>query len=169
MYNSTLIPHPEWGINPSLKSSSLFPAAFFSMEMANTELFSRMVSMEIWREEKLRVPYGNIRRGRLSDRQADAVIKAKERLQERGIYIDDTPALNPTTVKARLIKMINEYGIKEAYIDYIQLVTDDDRAKKTRAQQISDWYTELKNMAKLLGIPITILSQVDRQTKSSLR
>jgi replicative DNA helicase len=165
MFNSTLLLNDGYGVDPSIKNPSVFPAGFLSMEMKNTEVFARLVSMEIKRLFNKRVPYSRISRGRLEEWQADLVIKAKDSLAKRGIYIDDTPALNTMMVKSKIMKMINDYGVKEVYIDYIQLISDDSQKNKNRAQQISDWYTEFKNMAKLFDIPITILSQVDRLTE----
>jgi replicative DNA helicase len=164
MYNSALIKNPEYGKSPNEKWS-LYPSAFMSMEMRNTEVFSRLVSMEIKRVFKRNVSYSAISKGKLSEEDADLVIKAVRQLAQRGIYIDDSPALTTSIIKAKVMKMINEYGIKQVFIDYVQLVTEDRQTKENRAQQISGWYTDFKNQAKLFNIPYIILSQIDRQTE----
>jgi replicative DNA helicase len=167
MYNAARIEHPDFGKDTSIVKNSLYPTAFISMEMANTEVFARLVSMEIKKTWNKRVPYSRIENGRLEDWQSDMVIKAVNILSQRGIYIDDSPALNPTMVKSKVMKMISDYGIKEVYIDYIQLISDDASKNQNRATQVSGWYTDFKNQAKLFNIPYTILSQVDRATEKT--
>jgi replicative DNA helicase len=168
MFNSTKIINENFGTYPSIKCKSKYPAAFFSMEMINTELFARLVSMQIEETFDRKISYSRISRGMVDEYEAGLVEKATELLAERGIYIDDTPALNTMTLKTKVMKYIMEYGIEEVYIDFIQLFSNgDNRSKENRAQQLSEWTTEIKNMAKLFRIPITILSQVDRSTEKT--
>lgn len=168
MYNATLIDHPDFGVDASVKSRSLFPTGFLSMEMQNTEVFARLVSMEILRIFNVKIAYGRIQKGRLDEDQAKMVLVAVENLAKRGIYIDDTPALNPVQVKSKVMKMINDYGITKVYLDYIQLTADSkDGGKLTTADKLSSHYTEFKNQAKFFNIPYIILSQVDRLTEKA--
>ena len=165
MYNSASIPNESYGIDPLIKNQSQYPIGFLSMEMRNTEVFSRLVSMEIKKMYRRSVSYSRISRGRISQEEANMVVKAKESLSERGIYIDDTPALNTMMVKSKVMKMISDYGIRMVYIDYVQLISDDSKKNNNRAQIVSGWYSDFKNMAKFFDIPFAILSQMDRNTE----
>jgi replicative DNA helicase len=143
------------------RSTSLYPSGYLSMEMRNTELFARLVSAELY-EMGYEIPYSRIQRGLINEEELTLVNRAIERLVRKGLYIDDTPALTPQVIRAKIMRMIEQYGIKIVFIDYIQLVQIGKQLFTNNAENLSQIMSEFKNIAKEFDIPIILLSQVDR-------
>ena len=83
-------------------------------------------------------------------------------LHEAPIFIDETPGLNPTDLRARCRRLHRQCGkLGLIVIDYLQLMTS---LKETdnRAQELSDISRSIKSLAKELNVPIFALSQLNR-------
>jgi replicative DNA helicase len=85
-------------------------------------------------------------------------------MSEALIFIDDTPALNPTEVRARARRLAREHGLGLIVLDYIQLMQVSGTSEN-RATEISEISRNLKALAKELGVPIIALSQLNRSVE----
>ncbi|MDN5938661.1 MAG: replicative DNA helicase [Salinisphaera sp.] len=136
------------------------PAAVFSMEMSAEQLVLRMVSS--WG----RVDQGRLRSGHLEDEDWPRITSAMGIMDEHAhLWIDDTPALSPTELRARARRLAREHDIRLIVIDYIQLMHVPG-TRENRTNEISEISRNLKALAKELNIPVVALSQLNRGVES---
>ena len=132
------------------------PVAIFSMEMPAEQLGMRMIS------SMGRVELQKLRTGRLAEQDWPRITSAITLLnQKRNVYIDDSPALTPTELRARSRRLAREHGLSLIVIDYLQLMQVTD-SRENRATEISEISRSLKALAKELQVPIIALSQLNR-------
>ena len=131
------------------------PTAVFSMEMPADALAMRMLS------SLGRVELQKIRSGRLSDDDWPRLTSTMNLLSQANLFIDDTPGLTPTEMRARCRRLKREHGLGLVLVDYLQLMQLPG-FKENRAAEISQISRALKGMAKELGVPVMVLSQLNR-------
>ncbi len=135
------------------------PVAVFSMEMPGDHLAIRMLS-SIGRVNQQR-----LRTGRLRDEDWPRLTSAVELLNDVPLYIDDTPALTPTELRARARRLARQHqpegGLGLILVDYLQLMQASSRGEN-RATEISEISRSLKALAKELRVPVIALSQLNR-------
>ena len=129
--------------------------AVFSMEMPAASLTMRMLS-SLGRVDQLKV-----RTGRLGDEDWHALTSTLTILNEASIYIDDTPALTPSELRARCRRLTRVNPIGLIVIDYLQLMQGSSKGEN-RATEISEISRSLKALAKELNVPVVALSQLNR-------
>jgi len=84
------------------------------------------------------------------------------RLSGTGLVIDDTPALSPTEVRARVRRLKREQDdLALIVIDYLQLMQAPESGEH-RVAEISAISRPLKSLARELDIPVIALSQLNR-------
>jgi replicative DNA helicase len=133
------------------------PVAVFSMEMAGTQLATRMLG------SLGRLDQHKLRTGRLSDDDWNRLTTAVGRLHGAPIEIDETPALNPLELRARARRIHRKYGkLGLVIVDYLQLMSASSSAGENRATEISEISRSLKALAKELHVPVVALSQLNR-------
>jgi replicative DNA helicase len=130
----------------------------FSMEMSREQLAFRMVS------SLGRVDQSLLRTGRLGDEDWSRINTAINMMKSSGIYIDDTPALTPTEVRARARRLKREHGLDLIVLDYLQLMQVAG-GRENRATEISEISRSLKALAKELSVPVIALSQLNRSVE----
>jgi replicative DNA helicase len=131
------------------------PIAIFSLEMAKEQLSLRMLCAEA------RVDSTKIRNGRWTDEDWRDLGFAADRLALLPIFIDDSPVMTVTEIRAKARRMKMEKNIGMVVIDYLQLMRSS-RTLERRDLEISDISRSLKSLAKELDIPVVALSQLNR-------
>lgn len=132
------------------------PVAIFSMEMPADQLGMRMIA------SLGRVELQKLRTGKLQEQDWPRITSAITLLnQKRNVYIDDSPGLTPTELRARSRRLAREHGLSLIVIDYLQLMQVSD-SRENRATEISEISRSLKALAKELQVPIIALSQLNR-------
>ena len=129
--------------------------AIFSMEMPSEQVITRMLSSVGG------VPLGNLRSGRISDDDWVRITSATSQLSEAKIFVDETPALTPTELRARARRVKREHGLDLIVVDYLQLMQVPG-TKENRATEIAEISRGLKVLAKELSVPVIALSQLNR-------
>ena len=82
------------------------------------------------------------------------------------MFIDDTPALTPSEIRARCRRIYREHnGLDLVIIDYIQLMSVTGTSEN-RATEISEISRSLKAMAKELSVPVIAISQLNRSLEA---
>jgi replicative DNA helicase len=133
------------------------PVAVFSMEMPADALAMRMLS------SLGQINQQRLRTGKLNDDDWPRLTSAIGLLNEAPMFIDDTPALSPTELRARARRLKREHGLSLIVIDYIQLMQGNGGGKsENRASEISEISRSLKALAKELNVPVIALSQLNR-------
>jgi replicative DNA helicase len=135
------------------------PVAIFSMEMSAEQLSFRMIS------SLGRVNQSHLRTGNFSDEDWHRINSAVSVMSNASIFIDDTPALNPTEVRARSRRLKREHGLGLIVVDYLQLMQVSGSGEN-RATEISEISRSLKALAKELSLPVIALSQLNRSVES---
>ncbi len=134
------------------------PVALFSLEMSNTQLAQRLVSMVS------SIPSSKMRSGRLEDYEWQQLQAAVELLSRVPIYIDDTPGINIFELRAKCRRLKIQHDIQLIIVDYLQLMSgsNENLRNTNREQEIAGISRALKNMAKELNVPVIALSQLSR-------
>ncbi len=129
--------------------------AIFSLEMGADQLVMRMLCAE-----------GNIdaqrlRTGSLTAEDWGKLTMAMGSLSNSGIYIDDTPGIRVSEIRAKCRRLKQESGLGMVLIDYLQLIQGSGRSDN-RQQEVSEISRTLKELARELKVPVIALSQLSR-------
>jgi len=82
-------------------------------------------------------------------------------LSKASIFIDDTPGIKISEIRAKCRKLSQEQGnLGLILIDYLQLI--EGNGKENRQQEVSDISRQLKKLSKELKVPVIALSQLSR-------
>jgi replicative DNA helicase len=129
--------------------------AVFSLEMPARSLVARMLANES------RVPFSDLRRGRLRDRDYPLVTGAVSRLGSRSIWIEDQHPISANTIAAKC-RTFKRTGLDCIVVDYLQLVAPAAPNKRdTREREVAEMSRSLKSLALELDIVVIALSQLN--------
>jgi replicative DNA helicase len=92
------------------------------------------------------------------------ITAATSQLSEARIFIDESPALTPTDLRARARRLKREHGLDLVVVDYLQLMQVPG-TKENRATEIAEISRGLKALAKELAVPVIALSQLNRSVE----
>ncbi|GAA3753307.1 replicative DNA helicase [Microbacterium kribbense] len=131
------------------------PTIFFSLEMGRSEIAMRLLSAEG------AIPLQNMRKGTLDQRDWTTVARTRGHINEKPLYIDDSPNMTLVEIRAKCRRLKQRVGLKMVIIDYLQLMTSGKRVE-SRQQEVSEFSRALKLLAKELQVPVVALSQLNR-------
>jgi len=137
---------------------SKIPTAIFSMEMPAQQLAFRMIS------SLGRVDQTHLRTGNFPDDDWSRINTAVQLMSEAPIFIDDSPSLSPTDIRARARRLHREHKLGLIVIDYLQLMQVEG-STENRATELSEISRSLKALAKELEVPVVALSQLNRSVE----
>jgi replicative DNA helicase len=130
-----------------------YPVGFITIEMTRRAIFTRIVAHETYIDSRC------IRNGELSDLDLQRVADVSSKILDLPLMLID----NINTIDA-ITATIRDYtsrlGIKLWVIDYLQRIKS--KASKERRIQIGDISSDLADTAKIMDVPIILLSQVKR-------
>jgi len=129
--------------------------AVFSMEMPAESLTLRMLS------SLGRINQTKVRSGQLDEDDWPRLTSAVAILNEAKLFIDDTPALSPTEMRARVRRLKRKHNIGLIVVDYLQLMQVKG-GSENRVNEISEISRGLKALAKEMNVPVIALSQLNR-------
>lgn len=134
------------------------PVGIISLEMSRKALMRRMIAA------RSGVNLRALKPGLGTEANFQLVTTAAGRLAKAPIYIEDTPGLSIMQVRAKARRWWQQYGIKLLAIDYLQLLNAVGMKRKyeSRQQEVSDISNGIQSLAKELGIPVIVLSQLNR-------
>lgn len=131
--------------------------AFFSLEMSAEQIGARILA------QHCHIASERIRRGEIRKDELANFVKAKELLNDLPLFIDDSPALTPASIRTRARKLKRTKGLDLIVIDYLQLLASSHGFKvDNRVQEIAEITRNLKCLAKELDVPVIALSQLSR-------
>ena len=133
----------------------------FSLEMSREALLLRLLC------SRARVDSHKMRTGSLWRDDMTKVVHAMDELAHAPIFIDDTPgiALSEMRAKARRLKQ-SQGKLDLLIVDYLQLMSGGGRRYENRTQEVSAISRGLKGIAKELSVPVIALSQLSRAPES---
>lgn len=130
--------------------------AIFSLEMSASQLVQRMICAEA------NVDAGRMRTGFLEGDDWEKLSMAIGALSEAQIYIDDTPGITVSDIRAKCRRLKKEKGLGMIVIDYLQLIQGRGKPGENRQQEVSEISRTLKQIARELEVPVIALSQLSR-------
>jgi replicative DNA helicase len=139
--------------------------AVFSLEMSKESLLRRMLASQAL------VSMQKIQTGFIPKQDRSKLMEALERLAEAKIFIDDTPAIALSEMRAKARRLQRQQGgLDLIVIDYLQLMTASSfgvgaRRYENRTQEVSAISRGLKALAKELRVPVVALSQLSRASE----
>ena len=133
------------------------PVAIFSLEMSKEEIVQRILS-SVGRVDSMKLRSGQL--GPLWQRVVDAAGK----MYQAPIYIDDSPVVTVTDIRAKCRRLKRKRGLSLVVIDYLQLMEASSR--ENRQQEISEITRNLKNLARELEVPVIAVSQLNRSLEA---
>lgn len=159
------------GARPSMGKTSLLlnlieytavirrvPAAIFSLEMSRSRLMSRIIA-SLGRIDTQRLDTGTI-----TEEEGPRFTEAMERVYGAPFFVDDTPGLTIPEIMARARHLKRQHDIRLLEIDYLQFIRSHRKAQE-RYEFVSEATRDLKNLAKELGIPVVVASQLSRSVE----
>lgn len=132
--------------------------AMFSLEMSGEQLVQRMLASEGLINSQ------HLRTGQLDEDEWPKLVAASGSLATANIYIDDTPGIKMSEIRAQARRLAKEKGnLGLIVIDYLQLI--EGPHSESRQQEVSAISRQLKKLAKELHVPIIALSQLSRSVE----
>lgn len=129
--------------------------AIFSLEMSKEQLTQRLLCAEAL------IDAHRLRIGDISEDEWVKLARAMGPLSDAPIYIDDTPAISITEMRAKCRRLKLEHNLGLIVIDYLQLMQGKG-SYDSRQQEISDISRSLKALAREINVPVVALSQLSR-------
>jgi replicative DNA helicase len=133
----------------------------FSLEMSSEALLQRLLC------SRAIVDAHKMRTGSLWREDMQKVVRAMEELANAPIFIDDTPGISLTEMRAKARRLKQSQGrLDLIVVDYLQLMSGGSRRFENRTQEVSAISRGLKAIAKELQVPVIALSQLSRAPES---
>ena len=135
--------------------------AVFSLEMSKEALLQRMLC------SVAEVDSHRFRTGSFWQDDTRKIQRAMEKLLEAPIFIDDTPGISVSEMRAKARRLQQSQGaLHLIVVDYLQLMSGGGKRYENRTQEVSAISRGLKALAKELGVPVVALSQLSRAPES---
>jgi len=138
------------------------PAAFFSLEMSDELLLSRMISSEAMVEGKL------LKTGHMTSTDFRRIIDKIGRINDAPLFIVDAPNMDFLELRSQARKLRAKENVEIIFVDYLGLIGHQNKALP-RHEQMSEISRNLKSLARELKIPVVVMCQVNRETERSGR
>jgi replicative DNA helicase len=130
-------------------------SAIFSLEMSAAQVAARLLSTESGIETT------RLRTGNLTEAESRKLGHALGILAETQIYVDDTPGISVTSLRAKTRRLHAEVPLDLVIVDHLQLMTSGNSGMN-RVQEMSEISRQLKGLARELHVPVVALSQLSR-------
>lgn len=130
----------------------------YSMEMPARQLVLRTIASEA------KVDLQRVRLGLLNEEEFKRLVDAAGRVYEAPIFIDDTPHLTLSELRAKARRLKAARDVALIVIDYLQLIQVPD--EENRQQEIATISRGLKALARELEVPVLALSQLSRAVEA---
>lgn len=145
--------------NAAIKDEKV--VAVFSLEMSKEALLQRLLCSTAV------VDSHRFRTGSLWKDDMTKVVRAMEDLAHAPIFIDDTPGVSLSEMRAKARRLKQSQGKLDLIIvDYLQLMSGGSRRYENRTQEVSAISRGLKALAKEMHVPLIALSQLSRAPES---
>ena len=139
-------------------------AAFFSLEMSKEEVFNRLLSAHSSINMK------QVQAGTFDEEIQARLLKSRDALLDLGIYINDQAGITVREITAMVDRHLSQSNGKldMVIVDYLQLMTSPESsraAKQSEAVRVGEISRGFKLLAKDHGIPVVVLSQLNREVE----
>ena len=148
----------NFAINAALKHNKA--VAMFDLEMSSLQVAQRFIC------STGRVPMDMVKGGTKDNTVWASLFETKKILENSNIYIDDTTTITPAEILSKCRRLKAQSGLDMVIIDYLQLMKAEKQSKDgNRQQEVADLTRSIKLAARELGVPILLLSQLNRESE----
>lgn len=148
----------NFAVNAALKYKKT--VAMFDLEMSTLQVAQRFLC------STGRVPMDYVKGGTKDDNIWATMFETKKILEDSNIYIDDTTSIKPADILSRCRRLKAKSGLDLVIIDYLQLMKAERQTKdNNRQQEVTELTRNIKLAARELGVPILLLSQLNRESE----
>ncbi len=134
--------------------------ALFNMEMGAEQLAIRMLS------SAGQIDQNKLKRGYFEHDDWKRINQAMSRLADTKLFIDDTPGMTMSEIKAKCRRLASQKdGLAIVIIDYLTLIQGSTKYQGNRQQEVSEISRSLKTMAMELEVPVIALAQLSRSVE----
>jgi replicative DNA helicase len=134
------------------------PAVLFTLEVSKEQIAENMLC------SNARVDAHRLMRGELSNEEYARVPEAAGRMIRAPLFVDDSPGLTLTRLRAKARRLKARHDIGLIVVDYLQLLSLG-VSVESRQIEISRLSAALKQTARELELPIITLSQLNRSVE----
>lgn len=132
---------------------------FVSMEMSRTQIMAKRIAIVGG------ISYTKLMNGSLADAGRAEAVTTAARLSERPFNLVDKSKMTVVDI-GRAARQVKD--LSAIVVDYLGLVKPEEvKANKPRYEEMTDISADLKALAKLLGVPIMVLCQLNRENAST--
>ena len=153
-------------LNWLLRSAMQYKAhsAFFSLEMSKEEVFNRLLSAHSSINMKA------VQAGNFDEKIQAKLLQSRDALIEMPIYVNDQAGITVREITAVVDRHLSRanHKLDMVIVDYLQLMTSSESSRASRqseAVRIGEISRGFKLLAKDRGIPIVLLSQLNREVE----
>lgn len=136
------------------------PTVIFSLEMSAIQLTYRLLA------DECNIYLDKILKRKLEKDEISLMKEKLESLQNSGLIIDDSAALNIFEFRAKCRRLKQKNNIGLIVVDYLQLMHGGENKNNNRDAEIGLISRGLKSVAKELNVPVIALSQLSRTVES---
>lgn len=148
----------NFAINAALKYKK--SVAMFDLEMSSLQVAQRFIC------STGRIPMDYVKAGTKDNNAWATLFETKKILEDSNIYIDDTTTITPAEILSKCRRLKAQQGLDMVIIDYLQLMKSERQTKDgSRQQEVADLTRSIKLAARELGVPILLLSQLNRESE----
>ena len=147
-------------LNAALKEKA--KVAVFSLEMDKVQLANRAIC------SVAKVSLSHALHGELTPEEWSRLWDANAKLQNADIYLDATSSITATEIVRKCMRLKRERGLDLVMIDYLGLMGAPATGSRneSRQEQVAANSRMMKMMAMDLGVPVILLSQLNRGVES---
>lgn len=127
----------------------------FTLEMSAQQQVRRLITQEVG------VDYASLERGDLDDAEWARFAEVSDRWTGRDLWIDDTAGISLSQLSARARRVHAEHGLDAIFVDYIGLMSVDEKAWSEN-HEMTLLSKGLKKLAKELNVPVICAAQLNR-------
>lgn len=128
-----------------------------SLEMKKTKLVERILS------NVCQINGYNIRDGKLSQTEIQAINHAAEELIKSSVFITDNPYVDIRKLRPVIRQLVKRHSVEVIYIDYFQLINVDGKENEVGKNQMLS--QTIQKISREFDIPVIALSQQSRNGK----
>lgn len=139
----------------NVAKSSGRPALIFSLEMTGTALALRTLAADG------RISLKRLKDATLEEAEWARLADSADVLKDSPIFIDESPGLTLSNIRARARAFKNEHPNGVIFLDYLQIVAME-KHQKDKFAHVGEVSRGLKELARELQLPIVALAQLSR-------
>ena len=130
------------------------PVALFSLAISKDHLAQRLLASHA------QFSLQQMQRGIITPEDWTRLQLASGNLEKTMIFLDDSPDLTISQIRARAHRIKSEHGIQCVFVDYLQLVRFHGHSESRQAE-VAEISRGLKALARELEIPVVTASQLN--------